>query len=83
MSRLCTRSWSRKLLASMYQVLVKKTTWMSFTKTRCRAHSMWTSGRRKLSGICSRIILFEVLSMLRTILSAMVVGIGGDYSYAR
>ena len=85
MSRLCTRSWSRKLLASMYQVLVRKTTWMSFTKTICRAHSMWTSGRRKLSGICSWIILFEVqvLSMLRTILSAMVVGIGGDYSYAR
>ena len=72
-------------MSRLYQVLVKKTTWMSFTKTRCRAHSMWTSRRRKLSGICSWIILFEVqvLSMLRTILSAMVVGIGGDYSYTR
>ena len=71
MLRLCTRSWSRKLLGCPLH--------------RCCAHSMWTSRRRNLSGIYSWIILFEVqvLSMLRTILSAMVVGIGGDYSYTR
>ena len=67
--RLCTRSWSRKLLGCPLQR-------QDVAPIQCGHQGV----ESRKSGICSWIILFEVqvLSMLRTILSAMVVGIGGD-----